>query len=64
MLNRERNIFVVANVIDLVTCIMQKVDGVGMDLPQEENGVNAETILQEDISIAVRAALSNLKPVI
>ena len=64
MLNRERNIFVVANVIDLVTCIMQKVDGVGMDLPQEENGVNAETILQEDISITVRAALSNLKPVI
>lgn len=64
MLNRERNIFVVANVIDLVTCIMQKVDGVGMDLPQEENGVNAETVLQEDISIAVRAALSNLKPVI
>ena len=49
MLNRERNIFVVANVIDLVTCIMQKVDGVGMDLPQEENGVNAETVLQEDI---------------
>lgn len=64
MLNRERNIFVVANVIDLVTCIMQKIDGVGMDLPQEENGVNAETILQEDISIAARAALSNLKPVI
>ncbi len=64
MLNRERNIFVVANVIDLVTCIMQKIDGVGMDLPQEENDVNAETILQEDISIAVRAALSNLKPVI
>lgn len=64
MLSRERNIFVVANVIDLVTCIMQKVDGVGMDLPQEENGVNAETVLQEDISIAVRAALSNLKPVI
>nr|DAT10939.1 MAG TPA: hypothetical protein [Caudoviricetes sp.] len=64
MLNRERNIFVVANVIDLVTCIMQKIDGVGMDLPQEENGVNAETVLQEDISIAVRAALSNLKPVI
>lgn len=64
MLNRERNIFVVANVIDLVTCIMQKVDGVGMDLPQEENGVNAETVLQEDISIAVRAALSNLKPVV
>lgn len=64
MLNKERNIFVVANVIDLVTCIMQKVDGVGMDLPQEENGTNAETILQEDISIAVRAALSNLKPVI
>ena len=64
MLNRERNIFVVANVIDLVTCVMQKVDGVGMDLPQEENGVNAETVLQEDISIAVRAALSNLKPAI
>lgn len=64
MLNRERNIFVVANVIDLVTCIMQKIDGVGMDLPQEENGVNAETILQEDISIAARAALSNLKPVV
>lgn len=64
MLNRERNIFVVANVIDLVTCIMQKIDGVGMDLPQEENGVNAETILQEDISIAARAALNNLKPVI
>ena len=64
MLNRERNIFVVANVIDLVTCTMQKIDGVGMDLPQEENGVNAETALQEDISIAVRAALSNLKPVI
>lgn len=64
MLNRERNIFVVANVIDLVTCTMQKIDGVGMDLPQEENGVNAETVLQEDISIAVRAALSNLKPVI
>ena len=64
MLNRERNIFVVANVIDLVTCIMQKIDGVGMDLPQEENGVNAETVLQEDISIAVRAALSNLKPVV
>ena len=64
MLNRERNTFVVANVIDLVTCIMQKIDGVGMDLPQEENGVNAETVLQEDISIAVRAALSNLKPVI
>ena len=64
MLNRERNIFVVANVIDLVNFIMQKVDGVGMDLPQEENGVNAETVLQEDISIAVRAALSNLKPVV
>ena len=64
MLNRERNIFVVANVIDLVTCIMQKIDGVGMDLPQEENDVNAETILQEDISIAVRAASSNLKLVI
>lgn len=64
MLNRERNIFVVANMIDLVTCIMQKVDGVGMDLPQEEGDISAESVLQEDIAVSVRAALDNLKPVV
>lgn len=64
MLNKERNTFVVANVIDLVACIMQKIDGVGMDLPQAEGDISAESVLQEDVAVSVRAALDNLKPVV
>lgn len=54
--------FVLANLIDIAAIVLEKADGHGIEIPKVENGDHVdEDRLQEDIALAVKLNLANVK---